>query len=163
MRQRLYRLIKETVRFFYPKMTLEGLERLPQEGCVLVGNHSQLHGPVTAELFFPANHRTWCAMEMMNRALVPAYAYRDFWSAKPRWQRPFWKALAHLIAPLAELLFNEAGCIAVYRDLRVTETLRETRDALAAGQYVVIFPEKPEEYNEILHGFQEGFVDVARL
>ena len=31
------------------------------------------------------------------------------------------------------------------------------------GANIVIFPEHDEPYNHILQGFQEGFVDVARL
>ena len=42
----LYRGIKRLVRLFYPKYTAEGVQNLPQEPVIVVGNHSQLHGPI---------------------------------------------------------------------------------------------------------------------
>ena len=49
----LYRVIKRLVRLFYPKFTAEGVQNLPQEPVIVVGNHSQLHGPIVCELYFP--------------------------------------------------------------------------------------------------------------
>ena len=50
---------------------------------------------------------------MMHRDEVAAYAYRDFWSGKPRAVRWFYKLLSHLIVPLSVCVFNNAsfGCI----------------------------------------------------
>ena len=97
----IYRFIKWLVWLFYRKMKVEGLENLPQEPSLVVANHSQLHGPVACELYFPGNRYTWCAGQLMHLKDVPAYAYEDFWSGKPKWQRPFWKLLSYLIAPLS--------------------------------------------------------------
>ena len=44
----IYKMIKKTIWFFYPKMKVEGTEKLPQEACIIVGNHTQLHGPIVA-------------------------------------------------------------------------------------------------------------------
>ena len=49
----IYRFIKWLVWLFYPRMKVEGLENLPEEPCLVVANHSQLHGPVACELYFP--------------------------------------------------------------------------------------------------------------
>ncbi len=85
----------------YPKMELVGTENLPEEPCVIVANHAQMNGPIACELNFPEKRYTWCAGEMMNWREVPAYAYRDFWSEKPKLLRPFYKLLSYLITPLA--------------------------------------------------------------
>ena len=81
----LYPPIKALVKLVTPKFQAEGLENLPQEPCLVVGNHSQIYGPVACELYFPGKRYTWCAGQMMNLREVPGYAYQDFWSKKSRW------------------------------------------------------------------------------
>ena len=159
----LYKIIKWFVKCFFPKMEVEGLENLPEEPCLIVANHSQMYGPVACELYFPGNRYTWCAGQMMHRKEVPAYAYEDFWSAKPKWQRPFWKLLSHLIAPVSVCVFNNANTIGVYRDSRILSTFKNTVKVLCEGASVVVFPECYEPYSNICHCFQKNFVDIAKL
>lgn len=159
----LYRLIRRLVWLFYPKITVVGAENLPDGGAVIVGNHCQMHGPIACELYFPGLHYTWCAGEMMRLAEVPAYAYKDFWSAKPRLSRPFYKLLSYLIAPLAVCVFNNANCIGVYHSAKIVSAYRASIAALNDGARVIIFPERDAPYNNILAQFQTGFVDLARL
>ena len=159
----LYRVIRALVRLFSPKYTLEGTENLPQGPCVIVSNHCHMYGPIFGELYVPGPHDVWCAGEMMHRKEVPAYAYRDFWSGKSPAVRWFYKLLSHLIAPLAELIFTNAHTIAVYHDARVVSTFRESVNRLCAGRSMVIFPEHYTEHNNIVHDFQNRFVDLARF
>lgn len=159
----IFAVIKWLIRAFYPKISVEGLENLPAEPCLVVANHSQMHGPIACELYFPGNHYTWCAGQMMHGREVPAYAYGDFWSAKPKWQRPFWKLLSYLIAPLCVCVFNNANTIGVYRDSRIISTFKNTVKSLQEGATVVIFPECYTPYSNIVYDFQENFVDIAKL
>ena len=159
----LYRLVLVLVRIFSPKYRLIGAENIPDEACIIVGNHSQMYGPIAAEIYIPGKHCTWCAGEMMHREEVAAYAYRDFWSNKPRSVRWFYKILSHLITPLALLLFNNANTIACYHDARLISTFRESMEMLHYGYNIVIFPECYDEYNNIVHDFQDKFVDLARF
>ena len=159
---RTYRFIKASVRFFYLKMEVFGEENLPEGPCIVAGNHSQANGPVACELYFPGRHATWTIAEMMDRKTVPAYAYRDFWSKKPKGVRWFYKLVSHLIGPLSECIFTNADTIPVYKDRRIFETFQLTTDALKNGRRVIIFPEEYTEYNNIVHQFQTGFVDVAK-
>ncbi len=159
----LYRFIKFWVRTFYPKMEVVGAENLPQEPCLIVGNHSQMHGPISCELYFPGNRYTWCAGEMMHLKEVPAYAYQDFWSQKPKALRWFYKLLSYLIAPFSVCVFNNADTIGVYHDSRILSTFKNTVKALQENSSVVVFPECYDEYNHIVHRFQENFCDIAKL
>ena len=161
--ERAYRFIKGTLDLFYQKYRCEGLEKLPEEAVILVGNHCQAHGPLVGELRLPFPRKTWCASEMMERDKVAEYAFRDFWSQNPKWTHPFYKALAHAITPLSVLLFNHAETIPVYRDNRVLVTFRETMQALEAGTSVLIFPEHDKRHNHVLDDFQDRFIDVAKL
>lgn len=151
------------IRFFYPKMQVEGLEKLPDEPVIIVGNHAQMHGPIACELCFPEKRYTWCAGEMLHLKEVPAYAYRDFWSQKPKWNRWLFRIASYLIAPLSVYIFSHANTIEVYRDARILSTLRESLKRLEEGSSIVIFPEKDEKFNHILCNFQEGFIDLARM
>ena len=69
----LYKFIKGAVTFFYPKIEAVGTENLPGEPCIIVGNHTQMNGPIYAELYCPGEHYTWCAGEMMHLKDVPEY------------------------------------------------------------------------------------------
>ena len=158
-----YRIIKTVIRWCSPKFKAEGVENLPDGACIIVGNHSQLYGPIACELYSPRDRRTWCAGEMMHKEEVAAYAFQDFWSQKPKWTHPWYRLLSHLITPLSLCLFNNAETIEVYHDTRLINTIRQTISTLADGADVVIFPEKDAPGNHILYAFQDKFVDVARF
>lgn len=159
----LFKLVKGMLYLVYPRISIEGIENLPDEPCIIAANHCQMHGPIAGELHFPGKHAIWCAGEMMSAKEVPAYAFIDFWSQKPKRTHWFYKILSHLITPLAVLIFNNANTIGVYRDARIIATFRNTVNALADGANVIIFPEQDVKHNNIVYDFQEGFVDVARL
>ena len=160
----VYRMIRGSLDLFYPKTACVGTEHLPaDEPVILVGNHCQAHGPLVGELRLPLARKTWCASEMMEREEVADYAFRDFWSQKPRWTHPFYRALAHAIVPLSVVIFNHAETIPVYRDNRVLSTFRTTVQTLEAGISVLIFPEHDLRCNQILDDFQDRFIDIAKL
>lgn len=159
----LYRFVKWCVKVCYPKMTVVGEGNLPDEPCIIVGNHTQMNGPIACELYMPGKHYTWCAGEMMQLREVPGYAYEDFWSRKPKYIRWFYKLLSFLIAPLSVCVFNNANTIGVYHDTRILRTFKETISRLQEGANVVIFPEQDVPYNHILCQFQDKFIDIAKL
>ena len=158
-----YRIIRWFVWLFYPKTAVEGLHNLPDTPCIIVSNHAQMNGPIACELYFPGHRAIWCAGQMMHLKDVPAYAYQDFWSAKPKYIRWFYKLLSYLIAPISVCVFNNAHTIAVHRDTRLIHTFRQTVTALSEGANVVIFPECATPYNNIVNTFQDRFIDVAKL
>ncbi|MGI5977213.1 MAG: lysophospholipid acyltransferase family protein [Candidatus Limivicinus sp.] len=160
---KLFLFLRWLVSVFYGKFEILGAENLPDEACVVVGNHSQMHGPIVAELFFPGKCCTWCAGQMMNADEVQAYSYKDFWSYKPRYIRWFYKILSYLIVPISVRVFNSAKTIGVYHDTRIISTFRRTVEALHDGTSIIIFPEHDADYNHILCDFQTKFVDVARF
>ena len=159
----IYRVLRWLVWLFSPKYRLEGTENLPEEPCVIVGNHSHMYGPIAGELYTPGKHYVWCAGEMMNREEVAAYAYQDFWSGKPKGTRWFYRILSHMIVPLALCLFNNAHTIAVYHDTRLISTFRDSIRKITEGNSIVIFPEHYDEHNNIVHDFQDKFIDLARF
>jgi len=157
-----FHIIRACVDLCYPKVKIVGLENLPNEPCIVAGNHSHMHGPLVGELRFPGERAIWCASEVMTAKEVPDYAMRDFWPYKPKSTQWFYRILSHLITPLCVCLFTNARTIPVYRDRRLMQTFRQTLDSLQAGKNVIIFPERDAPHNHVLYDFQTGFVDIAR-
>ena len=147
----------------YPRITVEGAENLPEESCVVVGNHSHMHGPLGGEFYFPGERLMWCAHQMMYWKEVPAYTFEDFWSLRPKWTHWFYHILSYIITPLSVCLFRNAKTIPVYRDNRLITTFKLTVSALEGGTNVIIFPECYTPYNHIVYQFQDKFIDVAKL
>lgn len=167
MKQRIkyfvFRFIRFWVWVFYPKITAEGTENLPDEPYIAVGNHAKMNGPISCELYYPGPHYTWTAGQMMKTSEVPAYAYKDFWSHKPGYIKWFYRILSYVIAPAASSIFSNAACIGVYHDMRIVSTFRESVARLEEGACVVIFPEHDVPYNNLVWDFQNRFVDTARM
>ncbi len=159
----LYKVIRWLVWLFSPKYRIVGEENLAEEPCVIIGNHSQMFGPIAGEIHTPIKHAVWCAGEMMHREEVAAYAYQDFWSGKPKGVRWLYRIFSHLITPLCVLVFNSANTVPVYHDTRLITTFRDSIEKLQQGRSMVIFPEHYDEHNNIVHDFQDKFVDLARF
>ena len=158
-----FRFLRSIIRLFYKNRKFIGIENIPSEPSLIIGNHAQMHGPLSSEFFFPTKKYVWCIGEMMHIKEVPSYAYKDFWSYKPKCVRWIFKIASYLIAPPISYALSRADTIAVYKDARIAHTFKETVDKLNEGANVVIFPEKHVEFNEIVNEFQDKFIDVARL
>ena len=100
---------------------------------------------------------------MMKLKEVPAYAYKDFWSEKPKWIRWLSRILSYIIAPLASYVLKNADTLPVYKDERSIYTFKQTVVSLKEGNHVIIFPEHHKTYNDIVNDFQDKFIDIARL
>lgn len=158
-----FRFFVLLVRIFYRKRKLIDLENIPNEPCLIIGNHAQAHGPLCSQLFYDRYKYIWCIGEMSKLREVPAYAYKDFWMYKPKYIRWFFKIVSYLIAPICAYLFSRADTIPVYKDSRMRTTINMTLDKLYDGADVIIFPEKHVEFNEIVNEFQTRFIDLAKL
>lgn len=159
----IFKTVRWLVWVFYPKTRVLGTENLPDEPSIIVGNHTQMNGPIIGELYYPRKSVTWCAGQMMHLKEVPAYAYKDFWSEKPKLLRPFYKLLSYIIAPLSVAVFNNAKTIAVYHDSKIVATFKNTIKSLCDGNDVIIFPEHYVNHNHIVNDFQDRFIDIAKL
>ena len=159
-----YRAACALMRRICPAPEFTGLENLPQgRPCIIVGNHAHTYGPVYSELYLPFPRAIWCIADMMDLKALPDYAFRDFWSHKPRWCRWFYRILSYIIAPICVPVLTNAHCVGVYKDYRVMTTLRKSIRHMEAGDHIVIFPEQDVPCNDIVWEFQEGFVDLAAM
>lgn len=159
----LYRFMIWATRTVYPEPEIVGVENIPDEPSIIVGNHAKTHGPIISQLYFPGKSYTWCASQVMHLKEVPAYAFEDFWSDKPKYTHWFYHILSYLIAPFAVSLFNHAHTIETFRDTRIVSTFKQTINLLNEGNNIIIFPEYKAPHNHILCNFHDGFINVARL
>ena len=159
----VFKVVCGLARLHMPRPEFMGEENLPEGPCVIVGNHAQMNGPVYAELYLPGKPDIWCNAQMMHLREVPDYAFQDFWSGRPKRTHWFYKRLSHAIVPLSVLIFNNAHTVPVYHDARLITTYRESIELMRQGASMVIFPECYDEHNNIVHGFQDKFIDLARF
>ena len=159
----LFKIVRWFVWLFYPKIKIEGIENIPDEPSVIVGNHTQMNGPIVGEIHFPGKRLIWCVGDMLHLKDVPAYAFSDFWSEKPKYTHPFYKFLSYIIAPLSVFIMNNSRTIGVYHDARILSTFKKTVAGLRDGANIIIFPEHNVKHNHIVYEFTTGFVEVARL
>ena len=131
--------------------------------AVISHDDHRLIRQIVGELYVPGEPYIWCAGEMMHLKDVPEYAFRDFWSQKPKWTHPFFKLLSYIIAPFSVCVFNNARTIGVYHDTRILSTFKNTVNMLLDGKSVVIFPEHDVTHNHIVYDFQDKFIDIAKL
>ena len=159
----IYKVIRFLVFLFSPRYQVRGAENLPDGPCIIVGNHSQMFGPIAGEIHMPGKPYIWCAGEMMKWNEVHDYAYRDFWSNKPASVRWLFRIFSYLITPLSVCVFNNARTVPVYHDTRLISTYRASIELMQQGAKMLIFPECYTEHNNIVHDFQDKFVDLARF
>ncbi len=155
-----YKICAFFIKMFWKKPKYIGVENIPNEPCIITGNHAQMHGPIVNELYFPTDKMIWCDAPMLDKNLFKQYAYDNFFGGKPTC---FQKFLIWLFKPAIIKIFNRADALPVYRDMRIMKTYKITMDNLDKGYNIVILPECPEEFNEITNKFNEYFVDVARM
>lgn len=158
-----FKFFKAVVKSFYKKPNFMGLQNIPEEPCIIVGNHAQLHGPVSMECYFPYKKYIWCIGNLMHIKEAPDYAFKDFWGYKPKHTHWFYKGLARLVSPLLVYLHTNADTIGVYKDNRVLSTFKNSVKGLKNGAHIILFPENHTPFNQIVNEFQTRFVDVAKL
>ncbi len=133
---------------------------------VFLGNHAEIYGPIASALCFPVPVRFWVISKMMfNKKDVRAYMYENTFSKKTFLPVFVRKLLAWYLGWLSVNIMNSLRAIPVYRDspMKLRQTIRESVDALAAGENLMIFPEHPEG-KYVKNGISElspGFLMLA--
>ena len=134
--------------FYRHKMVnLDHVKQDPSNPIVFLGNHAEIYGPIASALCFPIPVRFWVINKMMfNKRDVRAYMYENTFSKKTYLPVFVRQLLAWYLGWLSVNVMNALRAIAVYRDspMKLRQTLRESTDALACGENLMIFPEHPE-------------------
>ena len=134
-------------------------------GGIILSNHEGTDSPMSLELYLDKPIRMWGAHEM-NSGVVKMYKYqsRVYYHEKKHWNLHLARLFCLLASPLTNLFYSGFDLISTYRDGRFLKTIRESIDALKAGDNIVIFPEDSSEgYKAELDGFYQGFIALAEV
>ena len=136
-----------------------------QTSSIVLSNHEGTDAPMSLEIYYDAPLRMWGAHQM-NSGFVQMYKYqtRVYYHEKKGWNLFLARMFCLLATPLTNLFYKGLDLISTYRDSRFMITLRESVNALKAGDNIVIYPEDSANgYLPELEGFYEGFAALAEL
>lgn len=158
-----FRLMKKmmTGRYKEPKFVYLG-EKFGNGGIIL-SNHEGTDAPMSLELYCDKPVRMWGAYEM-NSGLISMYKYqtRVYYHEKKHWNLHLARLFCLIASPLTNLFYKGINLISTYRDSRFLKTVRESVQAIEAGDNVVIYPEVSDKgYLAQLEGFYGGFALFA--
>ncbi len=160
-----FRFMKKLMKGRYKKPKFVFLGEGFTEGGVILSNHEGTDAPMSLELYCDKPLRMWGASEM-NSGLIPMYKYqtRVYYHEKKGWNLHLARLFCLIATPLTNLFYKGLRLISTYRDTRFRRTIRESLDAIRAGENIVIFPEDSTNgYLEELEGFHRGFVVFAEV
>ncbi len=160
-----FRLLKKMMKGRYKKPNFVYLGEQFSHGGVILSNHEGTDAPMSLELYCDQPIRMWGASEM-NSGLVSTYKYqtRVYYHEKKGWNLHLARLFCLIATPLTNLFYKGLRLISTYRDARFRRTIKESLEAVRAGENVVIFPEDSTNgYLEELEGFHAGFVVFAEV
>ena len=160
-----FRFIKKITKCKYKQPTFVFLGEKFENSSIVLSNHEGTDAPMSLEIYYDAPLRMWGAYQM-NSGLVQMYKYqtRVYYHEKKGWNLHLARLFCLLASPLTNLFYRGLDLISTYRDSRFMITLRESVNALKAGDNIVIYPEDSTNgYLPELEGFFEGFAALAEL
>lgn len=159
-----YRCIKGIMKCRYKKPRFIYLGEKPTNSSIILSNHEGTDAPMSLEIYCDFPIRMWGTAEM-NSGLKRMYAYqtKEYYHVRKHWNLFAARVFCLLASPLTNLFYKGLNLISTYKDSQFRKTLKESVDAIKAGDNVVIFPEHSEEgYLAELKGFYSGFVVFAQ-
>ncbi len=157
--------MKKLMKGRYKKPTFVYLGEKFGNGGVILSNHEGTDAPMSLEMYCEQPIRMWGASEM-NSGLIQMYKYqtRVYYHEKKHWNLHLARLFCLIASPLTNLFYKGLNLISTYRDARLRKTIRESLEAIRAGENIVIFPEDSTNgYLEELEGFHAGFVVFAEV
>lgn len=158
-----FRLLKKIMKIKYKKPRFVYLGEPITNGAIILSNHEGTDAPMSLEIYLDRPIRMWGASEM-NSGLVSLYKYqtRVYYHEKKHWNLFLARLFCLIASPVTHLFYSGFDLISTYKDVNLTKTVRESIDALANGENIVIFPEDSTNgYLPELEGFHNGFVLLA--
>lgn len=162
-RKLYFRALKQIMKVKYKEPTFRYLGDEITNGGLILSNHEGTDAPMSLEIYLKKPIRMWGASEM-NSGLVSLYKYqtRVYYHEKKHWNIHLARLFCIIASPLTHLFYSGLNLISTYRDINIVKTIRESVEAIKAGENIVIFPEDSTKgYLAELEGFHEGFLLLA--
>ncbi len=168
MNETLYRFVSWGFQELIWGGDLLGDENLPEKGpAVFVSNHLGAVGPIAVGGAVPRMMHAWIHADTLDPLLAADYVRRDFVEPQLHIPPPISAWLAKGISKIHVPLLRAAGGIPVYHTTEgLYETYRLSVDVLAAGKYLLIFPEDPDQPIDPRYQmtpFKKGFTRLGEL
>lgn len=154
-----FRILKWIMRIRYKEPVFRYLGEEMTNGGVLLSNHEGTDAPLSLEIYSGKPIRMWGASEM-NSGLVAMYRYqsRVYYHEKKHWNLWLARLFCLIASPLTWIYYSGLNLISTYHDIRFRSTIRDSIEAIEAGENIVIYPEISENgYLAELEGFHPGF------
>lgn len=143
--------------------TVQALEETPASAVFLV-HHQNLFGPIHAMAFLPREVRLWVLSPFCDRKACFEQYYGYTFTRRFGWPRPAAWAVSRLLSFLLPGFLRQFRVIPVWRgSLDIRDTLRQSQEALAQGQSLLICPDQDYASNEDEVGaLYSGFLHLER-
>lgn len=159
------RILSWFVRPFF-RCKCVGKEKIKNLGgpVVFVANHYEVYGPIVAVLRMPVRFRPWIISNMLDSGQIEEQMRPGIEGVRflPKFIK---RLLPKIIKKFILYIINAMKPIPVYRgNLReALTTINITAQAMAEGDNVMLFPEKPQEkYSQGgVDKFYSGFVEIG--
>ncbi len=162
-RKLYFRVLKKIMKVRYKEPTFRYLGEEITNSALILSNHEGTDAPMAMEIYSKKPIRMWGASEM-NSGLIPLYKYQTkvYYCEKKHWNIHLARLFCLIASPLTLLFYSGLNLISTYRDINIVKTVRESIEALKAGENIIIYPEDSTKgYLEELEGFHEGFTLLA--
>lgn len=156
----IFTSFRAIIKLFKKRPEIINLNEQPIErNAIFLSNHSGASGPMTLSLYLPTFVVPWGTYEMVgNYPTRWKYLYYVFYQQKIGYKKVKSFILATLLAIISKMLYRGMQLIPTYRDLRLSQTIKNSIDALSTGVGILIFPEDSTEgYKDELVGYNGGF------
>lgn len=158
-----YLFIKKIARLVFPKYTT--IQVYPKDRPVVyVSHHQNMLGPINILLWFPKFVRVWSLSVFTDQKTC--YEHYINYTFTKRFKLPLYiaKPLAWIISYFVSALTHSACVVPVYRNSRrIIKTLKNSVQALQAGDSILIFPDIEYTSNENEVGdIYEGFLNIDK-
>ena len=163
---RFTRFVTTLAKVFYFRRVY-GAENIDRSrASVFTCNHGRISGPITAVAFLPVRFRPWinaCMLERSEATETMMRTFRDrFRLLRPKMKR---RLIWHISGPVCHFL-NSLEPIPVYKGMprESAGTIEQSVEALARGENLLIFPEKPSDrYDDHSYkAFHTGFATLGK-
>ena len=164
-RKLYFRVLKKLMSGRYKEPAFIYLGEKIGNGSIILSNHEGTDAPMSLEMYLDAPIRMWGAGEM-NSSLCEVYAYQSkvYYHQKHHWNIHLARLFCLIASPLTYLFYSGLELISTYRDARFVKTIRESIEAIKAGDNIVIYPEVSDNgYLAELEAFHEGFVMLCEI
>ena len=159
---RITRFTARICKLFWRRRVLgqDNIDR--SKAAVFTCNHGKISGPVTAVIYLPVHFRPWingCMLDRKEATDTMMKTFRDkFKFLGPKLKR----RILYLVSGVICHFLNSYKPVPVYKGQ--AKTIEQSVEALADGENLLIFPEKPQDRydKESYKDFNTGFAALGK-